>query len=506
MSETVIHEHASVETNIRELRLLTEVEHLRNAMLPDGSIPEVVLQDVGTNLRTAVYEIAMPLAVSVTAHRVEYLEAEEGEKQRVITWLGRNAIENALGGKRFHRSLAAHKRVDIEVAEAQKAQEDLRPGVAQVFISPKMSRHDATAEVAKAEHLHDDDSLRVSYAVTNSRGEVVSRRLESLLVRDVPLEAWVNMLSDPNNIFGKSLDIDNKDSALSVMALFDQLELPEEAIPEGPVSLVEAVLPYVSDLDAQNSVAKQLEGFRGDQAKYKEQAEKTAQDWLEFEIELAKSLNNRAATYDITRFIVGLQHNWSEDNLKIINSHHFDDQGFRMTKQLAGVLEDAKRQVLNGLAGLLTGNEKMTKQIVANDLKDIQATQQYLDVLRYANIPYEEINKLQMEVERKVAKQNIGVSGGCPGSSTNNFVGTEGNDSGQSESPESGPDKRDWKWKSGKCQVKTCLSPNPTKVGPCSVCERCQAKFDAGEDPTKPSIAAAVISSLGKSARKQLSK
>lgn len=46
--------------------------------------------------------------------------------------------------------------------------------------------------------------------------------------------------------------------------------------------------------------------------------------------------------------------------------------------------------------------------------------------------------------------------------------------------------KESWKWKQGICQVQSCPSrPGKTEVGPCSVCRRCQAKFDAGQDPTK---------------------
>lgn len=46
--------------------------------------------------------------------------------------------------------------------------------------------------------------------------------------------------------------------------------------------------------------------------------------------------------------------------------------------------------------------------------------------------------------------------------------------------------KESWQWKQGVCQVKSCPTrPTKTKVGPCSVCERCQRKFDAGQDPTK---------------------
>jgi hypothetical protein len=48
--------------------------------------------------------------------------------------------------------------------------------------------------------------------------------------------------------------------------------------------------------------------------------------------------------------------------------------------------------------------------------------------------------------------------------------------------------RESWKWKKGVCVVKTCETrPGETKVGPCSVCEKCQAKFDDGDDPTKSS-------------------
>lgn len=46
--------------------------------------------------------------------------------------------------------------------------------------------------------------------------------------------------------------------------------------------------------------------------------------------------------------------------------------------------------------------------------------------------------------------------------------------------------KNSWKWKQGVCRVESCPTrPTKTKVGPCSVCARCQAIFDKGDDPTK---------------------
>jgi hypothetical protein len=453
-----------VSPELRERRSLTDVEHLYNAMDPDGNIPEGVKYDIQTNRKTTAYELSMPLAISVILRPVEYRTTGEGRRKRVITWMGRDAVAAAFSGYDYHWSPEARKRVDIEVPEARRAQENIIPGVAQTFISPKMTTYDASSEVAKSEHLYEDDSLRVSYPVCNSKGEVVAMRLESLLVRDIPLEAWTNMLKDPNNIFGKAFYIDNEQSALSVMKLFDQLDLPENVITRGPVTLVEAVLPYITDESKKASVARQLEGFKCDQEKYEIQAEKTAQEWLNFDIELARSLRNGQATSEIENFIVGLQHEWSEDNLKIINNHNFNfgnRTGFIMTRQFAALLEDAKAQTLNTIAGVLTGNERMINQIDPISLRHVQETQQYLDILRANSASFYAIRQIQAELERTVAGYNIEVKGGCPGSIKNNFRGPGELEVGQSEASgaDSGGDE-------GTCEFisETCPECSKKKV------------------------------------------
>jgi hypothetical protein len=49
-----------------------------------------------------------------------------------------------------------------------------------------------------------------------------------------------------------------------------------------------------------------------------------------------------------------------------------------------------------------------------------------------------------------------------------------------------GDAKKNWVWRDGVCVVKTCdTRPRKTEVGPCSICRKCQKKFDRGEDPTK---------------------
>lgn len=49
--------------------------------------------------------------------------------------------------------------------------------------------------------------------------------------------------------------------------------------------------------------------------------------------------------------------------------------------------------------------------------------------------------------------------------------------------------KESWKWKQGVCVVQSCPTrPGKTEVGPCSVCKKCQLKFDKGKDPTKDKV------------------
>jgi len=166
-----------VSIELEGLRVLTEVDHILDHMDDGGRIPHEALHDIRTNHVTAAYEIAMPSVVSEVTQQVEYESDEAGRRQRVIKWLGRNVVENTENGKQYHWSEAAHSRVDIEVAAARHEQANLQPGRAMAFISPKMSRKDASLAVAKSEHLHMDDSIRVSTPITNEQGEVIGRTL-----------------------------------------------------------------------------------------------------------------------------------------------------------------------------------------------------------------------------------------------------------------------------------------------------------------------------------------
>ncbi|HUD10531.1 MAG TPA: hypothetical protein VMR28_02540, partial [Candidatus Saccharimonadales bacterium] len=256
---------------------LTEVDHLDRLRRPDGSHDLATLIGVRQNLVPAIKEAAIPHAVSTT-----HQEYRDGD----FWWLDQTGVDVARSGYRFHRYPMAVARVQVEIAEADDVNKNLRPGIIKVFLSPKMTRKDAPYSVAKQEHLADDDMLRIHMLDIDEYGNTRGKYMQSLMVRGIPLDAWVRMLSDPGNIFGKAFNIEDEASALSVMKLHQELELPETALPEGVISLVEAVLPY-ADSETQIVLQEQLALFRCNQAELHRQAENIADRWLAFEVELA---------------------------------------------------------------------------------------------------------------------------------------------------------------------------------------------------------------------------
>ncbi|MCA9332161.1 hypothetical protein KC968_04480 [Candidatus Saccharibacteria bacterium] len=472
-----------------EERALTEVDHLLAARTQDGLYPDHVVEAVRQNLVTAVQEAAMPYAVTTTKHEVN---EDEERGQRTFRWLGKTAVQTAMSGYRYHSHPNALKRVDVEVAEARFASEMLRPGIAQVFISPRMSRKDATLEEARREHLGDDDAVRVSW-IDNSRGKP-ERVMQSLLVRDIPLQAWVEMLADSSNVFGKSIIVDDKESALSVMKVFSQLEISANMLPKGPVTILEEVVGYIKNDSTRRKVTEQISKYYGDQELMRRQAEFKAEQWLQFEYELADSLVQGTPTSAIKSFIASMQHVWNSDELRVINQHSSGNNlEYMMTRELACILEKAKQNTLWGGAAVLSGNEAVVKQLQQEVCAQIQSNEQAMFV---AYRQGQDLSLLQQQNSQLIGGANIKVGGGCAGNSDRSATNDPANltdlleQRGLNSSPsksddwESNPNSR--KWKKGVCQVRSCSTrPGVTEVGPCSVCKSCQAKFDAGDDPTK---------------------
>jgi len=474
-------------------RVLTEVDHLNKHRLPDGSYPNQVLNDVLTNLTTAVQEAAMPFAVTTVEH--EYAKLDEREKGTFM-WLGKTAVDAAMTGYRFHNHQSARERVDVEVDEARHAEEELRPGVMKIFISPKMSEKDAPKHIAKQEHLADDDAVRASWLETDENGKIQKKVLQSLLVSDVPLEAWVDMLSDENNPFGKAIEVEDKDSALSVMKVHRELELPMGELAEGPVSIVEAVIPYIKDELAQKKVERQLKLFRGDQEDLRKKAVNIAERWLKFEGNLAESLNDGRANFEIKRFIIGLQEHWGEEDLEVINRHQTPGGEFHMSRELAAIVEKAKQNTLWVSAAVVTENESVIHQMDEDVIERVRTNELLIQQAWQAG---HDVRLLEAQNNQMVADQNVKVGGGCSGTNEARFRSSQ--EAGQmpqelqnqanNDAKESDNESRQtWKWKSGVCIVNNCPTrPGKTVVGPCSVCKHCQAEFDAGRDPTKQKTA-----------------
>ncbi len=395
-------------------RLLTEANHFTRHMDGDGDVPGDVFDAVVLNRKTAVSEIAMPYAVTETEHEVVE-RMENGRRQRVILWLGMTALEVAESGYKFHFSSAAHKRIEIEKSEAFYSQEKLRPGVAQVLISPRMTRADATTDIAKAEHLYADDSLRTSTAITNAAGEVVGRKLKSLLVRDVPFESWIAMLKDPGNIFGKAFDLRDEKSATSIMELFSRMELPEDKVPEGPVSLVAAVLPYIQDEAARQKVGLQLERFRGDQEMYSREADRAGLEWAAFDLELARSIKTGWATEAVQAFITQNADAWNDESQKIIDGHRLTEGQYAMSEELAALLARGKQKIVGDHLSVITGNDEAIRLVPEEARGEIRGLHEAIEDARAAGADPAYIRSLEQRQLQLLHRYEIFSGGGCPG-------------------------------------------------------------------------------------------
>ncbi len=405
---------------LAERRLLTEASHFLNHMDEHGNVPESVFRDVAQNRATGSCEAAMPDAVTTTQHEVVY-RIENGQRRRVIMWLGYTATQMAARGRLFHFSPPAFERVDIEEAAAGFIEENLRPGVAQPLISPALSVADARLALARAEHLGDDDSLQVSTAVTDLHGEVVGRKFQSLLVRDIPFDAWTTMLRDPANIFGTAFSLRDEQHATSVMELFSQMELSTDALPEGPVSLVAAVLPYIQDQAAARSVREQLQRFRERQAFYAAQAERAGHDWALFDLELARSLQTGAATEPILSFLLQNAGHWNEEAFNTIRNHAAAEGGFAMTTAFAALLARAKQKLVGDELAVLTDNAAATHKVTDVTRAQIKANRDAIEAAQRRGADPQFIYQLEQQQYGLLHGQQIDSGAGCLGAVSSAF-------------------------------------------------------------------------------------
>lgn len=489
---------------LEERRIVTEVAHIYGARLygpPENAniralYDQALLDGVGDNMVTKVQEDAMSSAVTRSYQTAEEVADVSGEKKRTFIWrgLGRSALSVAESGYDFHFSEPAFARVGIEVAEAKHSEANLTPGIAQVFISPRMSETDAPGDIAEKEHLANEDAIRIGKAVVDEQGNVIGRQMESLLVRDIPLSSWVDMLRDPNNIFGRSFEVDDPESALSVMKLFEQMDLPEARLPEGPVSLVAEVSKYIKDSEMKNSVLAQLEDFRQDQTVLRNEASNTTAEWLNFDVNLAESLHQNQMQDVVYNFLIGHQSQWPQDVWGELQRVTKSDGTYGMSWKLAAKLEQAWQKIHLGAAAIAVGDKRATNKMDQGTLQRLQTNIAYIRMLEANGIPQAEINRLSSQHYREVATSGVEPGGGCNGRNTFSFsdnpdgvtdglaipnAKADGNT--QSKGQESADEKLGKK-KKGYCRIPGCeYQKEKTEVGGCDVClKSCQPLFDQG--------------------------
>lgn len=490
-------ENVREDEEMKQRRILAEVNHLRRHRLADRTIPGEVEEGVFDNLVTKVQEDSMSSAVTPSFQPVGEYTNDAGERRRTFLWrgIGTTALELAESGKKFYRLKAALERVDVEIEEARHSEDNLCPGTYQVFISPRMSRQDASFEDADAIGLAEYDSVRTGAAVVED-GVLTGRRTRALFVKDIPLTAWVAMMRDPNNVFGRAIKVEDAESALGIMRLFDQLDTSEDQLPEGPVTLVEAVLQYIDDPIAKQSVAEQLADFRKGQDKLQAEAKRLATKWLEFEKSMADSLDAREMTFMVRQFITTHQSQWPVEVLAQLRSHQ-KGSGYTIDEKLAAVIEESWQKINLSEAAIVVGDRRALKGMASNEVVKLQQEIAFIRTMEHQPWAVAELQQRQAALHRMLAVAEIEIKGSCSGTNTSSFKNSLSHitntlkqltnlpDAYLGEQADEDNSDRIGKKHMAKCRTDGCPTrPGQTEVGGCDVCLKyCQPIYDAGKDP-----------------------
>jgi hypothetical protein len=486
---------------LEERRLLTEVNNLLLHRQPGGAYPQEVLDGIEENLITKVKEDTMSHAVSRSFQPVSEVYDQTGEQHRTFIWkgLGKTALQVAESGFEYHWSDSAFERVKYHVKEAERDTRELAPNKWHVMIEPRMSEADAPLDIAESENLAETDAIRASHAVANENGEIIGRQMVAILASDVPLSAWVAMMRDPQNIFGKVLKVPHADSALGIIELFNQLDLPLDALPEGPVTILEAVSHYIDDETAHQSVKDQLVRFREDQQKLDGEARRTAKKWLELEKALADSLAEKTMHKQVKIFVSQHQNQWPEKVLKLLKEQEVDKGGYDMTVELAALLEQAWQKINLSETAVFVGDKKALKHLSDHEITRLQQEITFVRTIEQeAWAATADTQMARSQLQRQLAVANIQPGGGCSGENRFRF---DANFDAPPDIIESflppgvnaeakGPQTEDEKIGEkhmAECRTNGCPSkPGETEVGGCDVClKHCQPLYDAGEDPAE---------------------
>ncbi len=391
-------------------RVLGGVDYLLERRLPDGTYADVTLDAAHINHVTATKEMAIPHAIS----RVHLPKIAEG----VYMFNDQTSIDVARSGYRYHYHPAAHARVGVEVAEATHNAVSLEPSKIRVFISPRMSERDAPQAAAKSEHLADDDAIRITGITTDEYGNPADMVIDAILLKDVPLEAWVTMLRDPHNVFGKSITVADADSALSVMKAFYDLELPVGQLPGGVKDVVRGVIPYITDPEARTKVESHYEKLHADQDEIHRKASSIADRWLAFDIEMAESLHQGRATAYIKDFVRRFHDSWGEKTRQLLYMHTLDDGELYMSRNLAVKIEEVRIKTLWLKSAISNGNAEVITQMDGQIVAEVMRSEERIQFMIQEGYRIHEVLAADNANNNTVAKQQVTGGGGCPGNIT----------------------------------------------------------------------------------------
>lgn len=387
---------------IDDERLLTEMDHLRLARGKEGIHKSEAIEDIKQNYITAIYERAIPNGVS----RFTYNR-----------WLGKTPNSVASSGYRWHRAAQAYRRVDIEVEAANSIDQDLPIGYAKIIISPRMSDTDAPKHIAKSENLDQYDSIQVYYA-TSSGIEA-----EAILVEGVNLSSWYEMLGSDNRILDSSIELCNEnDSALDIMDAHTSMVIPAAKLKRGVVSILEEVMTFEKDMSAYSILRKQFESFNQDQGELNRHANIMAQEWLRFDIQLEEALDDGIAKGEVADFIEIMQPKLDKHTQVFVEAHQTPG-GYVMTRKLAALAEDMKRNTVWTRTGVRVHNQEVIDQIDPENLRRIVHHEQAYDVLSQNRMMHEVIEMSRL-ADSTIASMNIDAgSRGCPAGGNSRFAG-----------------------------------------------------------------------------------
>jgi hypothetical protein len=420
-----------------EDRVLADVDHFNRLRGNDGKHKPWVLDEMRKNYVTGIKENAMPGAVSTT-----YQKYRDGN----FWWLDQTEEQTARSGYKRHELPAARERVGVEVQEAISFTSKLRPGYIRLLVSPKMSRADASYKEAKKEDLADEDMVRIHMPDTDKADNIQGKFMQSVLASDIPLSAWVSLFRDPDNIFGKAVEIKDEASALSIMRACLEIEVPIERLPEGAVSIIEAVLPHVDEAN-RAKVAAQLAEFRTNQENLHQTAVHSGERWFQFDVSLADSLHQGYATSEIQSFIDGLAHQWDDDIAAQIQRQTTSDGRLTIERSLAAKLAVSRQNTLIVPAAVVTGNKKVLAQLSPAAAQRIYTNEMFIQTMAQDGYSNAATWAVEQRTNQVVAQQNVIAGGGCMGSGTGSFKGSgkggsskEGVEGADSDSDEDCPE------------------------------------------------------------------